>query len=68
MPTVILTLANKEDDPIAMEVDIMWDNKEDEEEDSSKETTLEDHEVLFFMEADHEEIRAKNRKEICSKI
>ena len=38
MPMVMSTVTNKEDDPIAMEVDAMWENGEDKEEDSSDES------------------------------
>ena len=43
---------------IAIEVDAMWESGEDKEEDNSKESASEEHEVLIFMEPDHKEVRA----------
>ena len=56
-PTAMPTVTSKETNPVAMEVNTMLEDKGDKEEENHMGSTPEDHEVLFFMEPDHEEVR-----------
>ena len=56
-PTVMPTITGKESKPVAMEVDAMLEGEGDKDEEDHEENALEEHEVLFFMEHDHQELR-----------